>query len=1041
MNPDESAAIDPAQSVVVTACAGGGKTRLLVSRVANLLRHGAKPGEILAVTFTRKAAAEIRARVLDVLRDDAPDIRRKILLAESPEDILVVNTFHGWFLSLLALRPWSDSRRDPPRVGDDSEAPLLNDAWREWLRKESDSDAAKELSRFVTPNATRKLLFQFARRSAPWRLRERVYGPAQSGAEEDEARESESALRLAAKHFAEKADGAGKVFEGAKAAAQQFTGGAMSEDELRAAFLTVKNEPRARLTTSNDADVDGMVSALLRRLEAADTLRAAGFSRAALSAGAAFVRELDSAKARRHIAGFDDLEFAAWESVAQEREGEALRYRLDCKYRHILIDEFQDTSPTQWQIMRAWLMDAHGSDESPSVFIVGDPRQAIYYWRGGDPRLLESAAKFLGEHYNAKRVSQNICRRCAPQVLDAVNEVFSEADGFVPHESPEDNRDAPGTSGRVEWMVFEKESSPAPAVRMRDPLARAPGESEDPMRARWAEHIAETTARVLREWRIDDKPVREDDILILLRQFTHAGVLLEKMSARGINCASGGAFIRETECADILDLAKFLASPTRDLPLARALKSPVFSLTDDALRDIALSSPNDDGGTKNGDSRKDSRKLTLWEKLRASANVSPEATRACDLLLRWRDWAERLHLPAHDLLSRIYHDGEIVSRYLASVPEALRARVAANLSALLDLALMMDGGRRPLLAQFLAGCERGEADDETASGADIAESSDAGKSDGAGIRGGGGGVKILTAHKAKGLEAAVVILADANFSEAGDGGRGDSADILIDWPPDSPAPESFVARPRSAPMAWRESAARDKSAKEREDDNILYVAMTRARRALFLFSPGEVDKGPAARFNLFAKLAALPGASGDESAGHVGVSFDAPPGEFSAKADSESPPELSAIPRGASAERTSEMMAGEVRHRLVALLLSGFSDAEALRLLPSGVRDAARRLSEAKTAAESPAMRSLRDGAESVEVEPDFADERGVFRPDLIITRDGTTWVVDYKSGGSAPEVHRPQLRRYARALAKQRNGKIIAAILTATGELREVGV
>ena len=147
----------------------------------------------------------------------------------------------------------------------------------------------------------------------------------------------------------------------------------------------------------------------------------------------------------------------------------------------------------------------------------------------------------------------------------------------------------------------------------------------------------------------------------------------------------------------------------------------------------------------------------------------------------------------------------------------------------------------------MSGCERGEAEDQT--------------------QGVGGGVSILTAHKAKGLEASVVIVGDANFSEIESGGRGDSADILIDWPPESPAPDSFVVRPRSLPLAWRALAKQDECAKLREDDNILYVAMTRAKRALFLFAPGEKERGPAARFNLFEKLAALPGAEGDASGG------------------------------------------------------------------------------------------------------------------------------------------------------------------------------
>ena len=1003
ISADAQVATDPARSVAVVACAGSGKTRLLTMRVVRLLEAGAKPGEILAVTFTRKAAAEIRGRILEALRGRLPDIRRRILLAESPEDALTVGTFHSWFLTLTALRPWTESRRDPPRIGDDNDAPLLNEAWRNWLDKESNSDAAKTLTTYLTPSAVRKLLCQFARNAAPWRLRERL-GDNNSIARDPlvELGDAEMEVLRAAKQFAQSATGNGKIWERAISAAQEFAVDGVDIEKLREAFLTAADKPRANLIKEDDALTDDMVAALLHWMDSEQTARADVFSRAATRAGAAFLRELDAVKTRRHVAGFDDLEFYAWEALARPgaSEAAALRHRLDCKYRHILIDEFQDTSPAQWQVVRAWLEDAHGSDESPSVFIVGDPRQAIYYWRGGDPRLLDSAAAFLREHYNAAEIHHNTCRRCAPRILDAVNAVFSDADRFIPHQLPDDAAKGPG---RVEWKVFEKESARTRPPPMRDPLARKPGESDDPARAMWAEHVAETADNILRTWRIDGRPVRADDILILLRQFTHAGTLLEKMSARGIRCSVGGAFMRSFECADVLALASFLASPSRDMKLARVLRSPIFSLSGDDLRDIAL---HENGGT-------------LWEKLRARADISAEAARALRLLERWRALAEKAHLPAHDLLSQIYGEGDIAARYLASVPSALRGRVAANLSALLDLALMMDGGRRPLLAQFLAGCERGEAED-SAPGAD-------------------GGVSILTAHKAKGLEAPVVILGDANFSEKESGGRGDSADILIDWPPDRPSPDAFVVRPRALPRAWRGLAERDAAAKRREDDNILYVAMTRARRALFLFAPGESDKGPAARFGLFEKLSALPGARGCAKAGWSGEDFtmdsdgvmtDSSPGAAGSeflRADM--------IPSGAASARTEEMVRGEIRHRLMALMLSGFSPAEARGLMPAETAELDARLAEARRALDSPALRDLLRGAD-IEVEPDCADAAGVFRPDLVARKNGTTWVVDYKSGEGAPERHRRQLRRYARALGAKR-----AAILTATGELRELEV
>ena len=1018
----EQIAVDPARSVVVVACAGSGKTRLLVNRIVNLLKSGAKPGEILAVTFTRKAAAEIRGRVLRELKIQNNDNHRRILLAESPEDALTVSTFHGWFLSLRLLRPWSDARRDPPRVGDDNNSPLLREAWRNWLEKESDSDPARKLAAFMSPEATRKLMFQFAQNASAWRLlNEFNKGDGESDPDNGQKRlqDAESQLRIAAEEFASRAQGSGKVFDKARESARRFAAGESDHDDLRESFLTAKDAPRKRLAADNDGAAADICAALFAWLDAEETARALDFSRAATTAGAGFLRELDLAKARRHIAGFDDLEFSAWEALARPGadEGETLRHRLDCKYRHILVDEFQDTSPAQWQVLRAWLLDAHGSDESPSVFIVGDPRQSIYYWRGGDPRLLGAASQFLREHYGAAEVRLDVCRRCAPQILAAVNAVFGEAENFAPHkhdsnDSNSDDSNLADNNGMVEWKVFEKSASESggaeSAALPRDPLARKAGAGGDSARARWAEHIAETTDRILQTWRIDGARIRERDVLILLRQFTHAGVLLEKMAARNIRCAAGGSFLGAFECGDVLALASFLASPARDAPLARALKSPVFSLSDDALRDVALHESESEDG----------KKLTLWEKLQARSDVSPQAARAVELLTEWRELAEKAHLPAHDLLSQIYRRGNVVARYMASVPDVLRGRTRENLSALLDLALMMDGGRRPLLAQFLSGCERGEAADESS--------------------GAGDGVRVLTTHKAKGLEAEAVIVADANFSESESGGRGDSADILTDWPPERPAPLVLAARPRALPRAWRELAQRDAEAKQREDDNILYVAMTRAKRALFLFALGDTDKGPAGRFGLFEKLSSLPGAEGDVESGRAGCDFAlGTESELESARKSEGfSPDL--IPAGVELERSAlerkTRREGEVRHQLLALLLAGFSPEEASRLLPAGTPEMDARLREARLVAESEELRALLNGAE-VETEEDYADAgRRVFRPDLVVRKGGEVWVVDYKSGADSPERHREQLLRYARELGAQR-----AAILTAEGKLREL--
>ena len=187
---------------------------------------------------------------------------------------------------------------------------------------------------------------------------------------------------------------------------------------------------------------------------------------------------------------------------------------------------------------------------------------------------------------------------------------------------------------------------------------------------------------------------------------------------------------------------------------------------------------------------------------------------------------------------------------------------------------------------------------------------------------------------------------------------------------------------------------------------------------------------------MFEKLAALPGAEGDASGGRVGDSYAAQAGEKDAAADAEEDVvSAESIPPGRELARTEEQIDGEVLHHLIALGLSGFSQDEMRRLLPAGTANPEALMERAKRVLSSSDLRELLHGAE-IEVEANYADSRGIFRPDLVVRKDGETWVVDYKSGKTPLADHKNQLRRYARALGAQRT-----AILTAEGELRELEV
>ena len=176
------------KNTVIAACAGSGKTYALVSRLLALLRAGAKPAEILAITFTYKAAAEIRERLLLALHAHAAtepllgEWRRRILLAAHPDDVFHVHTFHSWFMVLMHGAPWRAGRITPPRLRHEQNE-LFERAWRQW-QKQAESRPSAELKAVLaelSPHSLHQMLQDlYANRNAFWLYRQQESAPAEA---------------------------------------------------------------------------------------------------------------------------------------------------------------------------------------------------------------------------------------------------------------------------------------------------------------------------------------------------------------------------------------------------------------------------------------------------------------------------------------------------------------------------------------------------------------------------------------------------------------------------------------------------------------------------------------------------------------------------------------------------------------------------------------------------------------------------------------------------------------------------------------------
>jgi ATP-dependent helicase/nuclease subunit A len=192
-------------------------------------------------------------------------------------------------------------------------------------------------------------------------------------------------------------------------------------------------------------------------------------------------------------------------------------------------------------------------------------------------------------------------------------------------------------------------------------------------------------------------------------------------------------------------------------------------------------------------------------------------TRAVTLLESWHSLTGKL--PVHDLLDKIYSDSNLIARYVAAYPAHLQHRVVANLNRFIELALEIDSGRYPSVGRFVYRLQTMRASEQ-----DAPDQTPAGNSDAR--------VRLLTIHAAKGLEAPVIFLADAaNTVSAKDAYR-----AVVEWPAQDRRPQYFFMASRKTERDnWsREVLARQESAAEREDANLLYVAVTRAKQLLFV---------------------------------------------------------------------------------------------------------------------------------------------------------------------------------------------------------------
>ncbi|MGV3652370.1 MAG: double-strand break repair helicase AddA, partial [Devosia sp.] len=850
---------NPSLSVWVSANAGSGKTHVLTQRVLRLLLSGVAPEAVLCLTYTKAAAAEMRDRVASRLGEwalmadaelaatltrltgavptETERERARTLFAralETPGGLRIL-TIHAFCEAVL--------HRFPVEAGVPFDFTVLEDHERaEMILKAREAVLAGGLSGSAEEQA---VLALFARLSDS-----QIAGAIDTALAE--ARKLKPILmrrtealdnlrRLLGDPPSPEAVEA-EMIEGRMVGAEDVPamlsacrpgGGNRFEDKLACldadspdigdwlgAFLTAERGvpkrgfPTKALISARPDLADRVLAEAERLADLCDTRKGAlilARSEALVSVLGAILDRYERQKRARSLLDFDDLVERLGALFADPEQGDWVKYKLDAAITHILVDESQDTNAEQWRVVRQIadeFFSGEGAVERPrTLFAVGDEKQSIYSFQGADPRLFGEA----GRHYRARAQTGSFARiglrtsfRTLPGVLAAVDTVFAEGEpraGVLALEEPviHESARAEGGGSVTLWPpVMPDALSDKP-----ESWPLEPGEaSESPQRG-LAQRIAQTIADWIATGRTlgpRGRAVTADDVLILVQS---RGPLFAEI-IRALNMArlpTPGAdrlaVTRHIAVQDLLALGDVLLNPTDDLQLAALLRSPLFDVSDDGLMALLAGRPQGQ---------------TAWSVLSEAEDL--EAKAAHEQLSAWRGRLD-FDRPYTFFAEVLYAEGGL---------RRLRARLGNEIddvmAQFLELALDHERSTQPSLQGFLAALR----DRDVTIKRELNER--------------GGGVRVMTVHGAKGLEAPIVILADASQQPQG---RTLSKPLILREGADGPLLVHAGSEADHVPetLALRDA---DRAAQRAEYWRKLYVGMTRAEDELYItgfLTPGR----------------------------------------------------------------------------------------------------------------------------------------------------------------------------------------------------------
>ena len=826
---------DLQSTLLVEAAAGTGKTALIAGRVTVLLARGADPANIAAITFTELAASELSARVhlyaKELLKGNMPtplalafpnglseDERRTLASAAERLDQLTAATIHSFCQKLICSYAVEADIDPGAQVIDADQADAaFQVVVDKWLRKRLNQivdagDPIAVLSR-ATPRKVVLTLRQLARFRLKYRRAQTL--PADLSGRPDLAlaeavsnfgrwlqqQPSEPRTLELFEHLERLANFYADTFENPpdfeqlwKLAHPPFSPAMRRESsdllrpQLKAAWERAAGKGRGAEAWVEMLQcfelVDQRYRTILGRVSTAIVANLATQLQEILNEYAQFKRSAA-------VLDFEDLIEKAQDLI---HEHEAVRAAIGRQYRHILVDEFQDTDSAQCEILfgiagESRAVKWHDTQLRPgALFLVGDPKQAIYRFRGANVETYLQARAAIENHDTRNVLNLTANFRSRPSILEHVNRCF---------ESPLSKSGQPGYVALTPTLEAPTYDLPCISKLEIDPPS---GSWASQIREVEAAAVAELCVRLIGTFEFSDgdgRPTRltAGGIALLAPTYTSLSIYEQAFRERGLPFVSqaGKGLYRRQETQDLLALIRILANPWDTVAFGALMRGPLVGLTDQELLDITA-------GLSRDESAKPQR-FTVFTEL---GEVSHPVARQVLTILQDLRRRSRSTTPALLLSEAVEH--LLVIPILAAREGDRWAQAAANVEALIERARNYDVKGLKALARDV-----GEDWENEADGKEGRVDAD-------------GAISVITIHSAKGLEWPVV--------------------IPINTITQLRQRESFVHRTTDNTVHWiiedvvspelEEALAWDGESASRERERLMYVACTRARELLIV---------------------------------------------------------------------------------------------------------------------------------------------------------------------------------------------------------------